>query len=233
MNYLFQLLLVFTLCCCSSDKKQTQIEKAATEQSPSSKSKIDDASNNYASIDYDVSKWEEITEKDGIILDLRYASENNFTKNKIYDCGRCFLRPELASRIKNLQKEIKDRYGMKLKLFDCYRPKPAQQKLWDIVPDEKYVSNPAKGSMHNRGLAVDVTLVDSNGVELDMGTAFDFFGRRAHSDYLDVPATVLKNRKVLKKMMKIQGLKSIQSEWWHYSLQTEKAPLDDWEWPCK
>jgi D-alanyl-D-alanine dipeptidase len=233
MKQLFQLLLVCTLFCCSSDKKQTQIEKTTIEQDSSSKSKIDDESNAYESIDYDVSQWKEITEKDEIILDLRYATENNFIKKQIYACGRCFLRPELAFRIKRLQKEIWERYRMKLKLFDCYRPRPAQQKLWDIVPDEKYVRDPAKGSMHNRGLAVDITLIDSIGIELDMGTAYDFFGRKAHTDYFDLPANVLKNRKVLSKMMEIHGLKGIQSEWWHYSLQTENAPLDDWGWPCK
>ena len=228
MKQIFQLLLVCTLCCCSYEKKQAQIEKEEITQDTSEKPQID-----YKSIDYDVSQWEEITEKDGIVLDLRYASENNFTKKQIYPCGRCFLRPELASRIKTMQKEIQNRYGMRLKLFDCYRPKPAQQKLWDIVPDEKYVTNPAKGSMHNRGLAVDVTLVDIVGIELDMGTPFDFFGRKAHVNYFNHPEHVLKNRKILRKMMEIHGLKGIQSEWWHYSLQTVKAPLDDWEWSCK
>ena len=233
MKQLFQLLIVCTLFCCCSEKKQAQMENAITEQDSSSESKMNNESDVYQSIDYDVSQWKEITEKDGIFLDLKYATENNFTKKQIYPCGRCFLRPELAFRIKKLQMEIQERYGMKLKLYDCYRPRPAQQKLWDIVPDEKYVGNPAKGSMHNRGLAVDITLVDSNGLELDMGTAYDFFGREAHTDYFVLPSNVLKNRKVLSKMMEIHGLKGIQSEWWHYSLQTEKAPLDDWEWPCK
>ena len=183
-------------------------------------------------VDYDVSNWQEVTESDGVVLDIRYATSNNFTKNKIYECGRCFLRPELAAKIKTLQKDIDQRYGMKLKLFDCYRPRPAQQKLWDIVPNEKYVTPPSKGSMHNRGLAVDITLIGKDGKELNMGTEYDFFGPEAHTTNTNLPAEVLKNRRVLTKMLEIHGLKGITSEWWHFSLKTVQAPLDDWEWPC-
>ena len=79
---------------------------------------------------------------------------------------------------------------------------------------------------------IDDAFVNKDGEELDMGTEYDFFGRRAHIDFYDLPDDVLKNRKLLAKMMEIQGLKGIQSEWWHYSLKTEQAPLDDWVWPC-
>lgn len=228
MRQLIFLLILCLLCACKSDKNPIQEVKEVIRQDSMTKTK-----KYLSAIDYDVSQWKEITDNDGVILDLRYATENNFTKNQIYDCGRCFLRPALADKILTLQYDISKRYGFKLKLFDCYRPKPAQQKLWDIVPDEKYVTNPAKGSMHNRGLAVDITLVDKNGKELDMGTEYDFFGRKAHTDFYKLPSEVLKNRKMLNMMMEIHGLKGIQSEWWHYSLKTERAPLDDWEWPCK
>jgi len=184
-------------------------------------------------IDYDVTQWQEITEEDGVVLDIRYATDNNFTEKQIYPCSRCFLRPELATRIKTLQLDIHKRYGLNLKLFDCYRPRPAQQKLWDIVPDERYVTKPSKGSMHNRGLAVDITLVGKDGVDLDMGTAYDFFGPEAYTTNTDLPEEVLKNRRILTKMMDIHGLKGIRTEWWHFSLKTVQAPLDDWEWPCE
>lgn len=232
MKQIIQLLFICSLVCCKSEKKQSMLEDDAVKQDSSTISKMEDHKDDFESIDYDVSQWKEIKAEDGIILDLRYATENNFTKNQIYDCPRCFLRPDLAIKIKRMQAEIHERYGLSLKLFDCYRPRPAQQKLWDIVPDEKYVRNPSKGSMHNRGLAVDVTLVDDMGIELDMGTEYDFFGRKAHTDFYNLPEEVIKNRKVLSKMMEIHGLKGIQSEWWHYSLQTVRAPLDDWEWPC-
>lgn len=228
MRQFFLLFLLCTFWSCKSENTPSKTKEGLMSQGSSTKHEtvLD-------SFDYDISQWEEITVEDGVILDLKYATDHNFTQNQIYPCGRCFLRPELASRIKTLQKDILWRYGMRLKLFDCYRPKPAQQKLWDIVPDEKYVTHPAKGSMHNRGLAVDISLVGANGQELDMGTPYDFFGREAHTDFFDLPSDVIKNRKVLNKMMNIHGLKGIQSEWWHYSLKTEKAPLDDWEWSCK
>ncbi len=228
MKHIFFLLVLGSLMNCNSKKEDSRKEKEGN---------IDDS--NYTipeeikQIDYDVSQWMEITEKHGAILDIRYATENNFTKKQIYPCGRCFLRPELATRIKTLQKDIFKRYGMRLKLFDCYRPRPAQQKLWDIVPDERYVALPANGSMHNRGLAIDITLVDSKGVELDMGTPFDFFGPEAHTTNVDLPEKVLKNREILAKMMDVHGLKGISTEWWHFSLQTVQAPLDDWEWSCE
>lgn len=227
MRHFFFLLILSALIGCSSKKTN-----AENNEDPPVADKESLASEELKEIDYDVSQWMEITEEDGAILDLRYATDNNFTKKQIYSCGRCFLRPELASRIKSLQKDILKRYGMRLKLFDCYRPRPAQQKLWDIVPDPRYVTSPEKGSMHNRGLAVDITLVDKNGKVLDMGTPYDFFGPEAYTTNTDLPDDVLKNRRVLNKMMDIHGLKGIRTEWWHFSLKSVKAPLDDWEWPC-
>jgi len=183
-------------------------------------------------IDYDTSEWKEVTEQSGVVLDIRYATENNFTKKQIYPCPRCFLRPVMADKILKLQSDIKRKYGMSLKLFDCYRPRPAQQKLWDIIPDARYVTPPNKGSMHNRGLAVDITLVDKDGNEMDMGTEYDFFGPEAYTTNTTLPEEVLKNRKILTKLMEVHGLKGIRTEWWHFSLKTEKAALDKWEWEC-
>lgn len=122
---------------------------------------------------------------------------------------------------------------MSLKLFDCYRPRPAQQKLWNIVPDARYVTPPNKGSMHNRGLAVDITLIDKDGNELEMGTEYDFFGQEAYTTNTALPKDILKNRKILTKLMNIHGMKGIRTEWWHFSLKSEKAPLDEWEWECE
>ncbi len=184
-------------------------------------------------LDYDTTQWKEITERSGVVLDIRYATDNNFTKNQIYPCPRCFLRPMMADKILTLQQDINRKYGMRLKLFDCYRPRPAQQKLWNIVPDARYVTPPTNGSMHNRGLAVDITLVDKDGKELDMGTEFDFFGPEAYTTNTNLPVDVLKNRKVLTKLMEIHGMKGIRTEWWHFSLRTENAQLDDWEWECE
>jgi D-alanyl-D-alanine dipeptidase len=166
-----------------------------------------------------------------ILLDIRYATANNFTGSKIYDCPRCFLRPETARALVRAQKKLQAQ-GLGLKLFDCYRPRPYQQRLWDKVPDPNYVMPPAKGSMHSRGAAVDLTLVDAKGNELDMGTPYDFFGPKAHYDYTKLPAKVLENRRLLRRTMEAVGLKGIRTEWWHFSFQGKNFPLSDWVWPC-
>lgn len=184
-------------------------------------------------IDYNDAEWSELLEADSMILDIRYATENNFTKTQIYDCPRCFLRPEVAKRIRRINFHLHRKYNWRLKLFDCYRPRPYQQKLWDIVPNPIYVSDPSKGSMHNRGAAVDLTIVDIEGKELDMGTEFDHFGEEAHKDYTGLSDTILHNRQILDEIMVGNGFKGIQSEWWHYSISGLESELSEWIWECE
>jgi D-alanyl-D-alanine dipeptidase len=166
-----------------------------------------------------------------IKLDIRYATADNFTKSKIYDCPRCLLRPEAAKALARAHKALQKR-GLGLKMFDCYRPRPYQQRLWDKVPNPDYVTPPAKGSMHSRGAAVDLTLVDKSGKELDMGTPYDFFGREAHTDNTNLPAQVLVNRRLLREALEAVGFKGIRTEWWHFSFQGKNYPLSDYVWPC-
>lgn len=167
-----------------------------------------------------------------IRMDIRYATANNFTKSVIYDCPRCLLRPEVAEALVKANRLLKAK-GFALKVFDCYRPRPYQQRLWDKVPDPNYVTPPAKGSMHSRGAAVDLTIVDAKGKELNMGTAYDFFGPEAHTDNLNLPAEVLKNRRLLRETMEAAGFKGIRTEWWHFSYQKKQYPLSDYVWPCR
>ena len=108
------------------------------------------------------------------VYDLRYATGNNFLKAKVYDCPECYTRVKTAKALLAVNKEFIDN-GVKIKFFDCYRPNSVQYKMWEIVPDPQYVANPVKGSIHNKGGAVDITLVTLEGQELDMGTDFDFF----------------------------------------------------------
>ena len=183
-------------------------------------------------IDYDTSQWIELTIEEGIQLDIRYATDHNFTKKQIYDCGRCFLRPEVAQKIKQLHRDIKSRYGYGVKMFDCYRPRPAQQKLWDIVPNAMYVTPPKKGSMHNRGQAVDLTIVDENGNELNMGTEYDYFGQEAHRTYNHPNKEIQKNRALHRMLLEAHGFTGIRTEWWHYSLKTVSYDFSDWVWEC-
>jgi len=186
-------------------------------------------------IDYDTILWSEVTRLDPrLVVDLRYASTNNFVEEKMYDCPRCFLRPEASIALQKVHSEL-IAAGYHLKLLDCYRPKSVQEKLWEKVPDATYVTPPKKGSMHNRGFAVDVTLIDAEGREQDMGSPFDFFGRRAHHDYFDLDPDILARRKLLKETMAKFGYKHIRTEWWHYSYQGPyKSPfkIDDFQWSC-
>jgi zinc D-Ala-D-Ala dipeptidase len=180
----------------------------------------------------DDSNFNELTSKNGVVVDIKYATKDNFTKKVIYPCGRCYLRPEVAVAIEKANKILQAKYKYSLKMFDCYRPRPAQQRLWDVVPNPDYVTPPSKGSMHNRGLAVDLTIVDNNGKDLDMGTPYDFFGKEAHTDNLNLPKKVLENRTLLTSTMKEVGLSGIRTEWWHFSYASTSEKLSDWEWPC-
>ena len=183
--------------------------------------------------DYDRKEWAEIVPYDSMtILDLRYATENNFTKQQIYDCARCFLRPVVTKQLLGFREHMMNKHQLGIILYDCYRPRPAQQKLWDIVPDEKYVGNPAKGSMHNRGMAVDIGLIDKDGNILDMGTEFDHFGKASFHSATNISKEAIENRKLLKKEIGRYGFKPITSEWWHYSYREDIGALSDWEWPC-
>lgn len=166
------------------------------------------------------------------IFDMKYATEDNFLKAKVYDCAACFLRLKTVNAlIKANQKFMKK--GYKIKLFDCYRPLDIQKKMWEIVPNPQYVANPAKGSIHNRGGAVDITLVDTNGNELDMGTVFDFFGEEASHNYTKVSDEVKANRHLLKEIMGKNNFNSFDSEWWHYNLKEAlNDAVSNTKWNC-
>ena len=182
--------------------------------------------------DYDTSEWTEVTRLDSTIaLDLKYATTDNFVEQVMYECPRCFLRPKVARAIVAAHQELQQE-GLGLKLFDCYRPRDVQWKLWEIVPEPGYVADPARGSVHNRGGAIDLTIVDASGQELDMGTTFDFFGPEANHTYTGHSDTVRANREKLKGLMARHGMKHIRTEWWHYEYAAERYELADEEWPC-
>ena len=166
------------------------------------------------------------------ILDMKYATTDNFLKSKVYDCPVCFLRLKTVKKLIEANKEFNNK-GLKIKIFDCYRPLDVQKKMWAIVSDPNYVANPAKGSIHNRGGAVDISLVDKNGIELDMGTKFDFFGSESSHLFKKLPLKVIKNRKLLKKVMLKHHFESFDSEWWHYNLEgSKKDKLSNFNWNC-
>jgi len=166
------------------------------------------------------------------VFDLKYATADNFLKEKVYPCAECFLRAKTVKALLAANKSFLEK-GYRIKIYDCYRPKSIQKKMWKIVPDANYVANPKKGSIHNRGGAVDISLVDLNGKELDMGTKFDFFGKEAGHDYLDFSEEILNNRKLLKDIMLQHNFKSFDSEWWHYNLTgSNKDDISNQKWDC-
>ncbi len=153
-------------------------------------------------------------------------------EQKIYDCGRCFYRPDVADALLAAQRQLASR-GLGLKMFDCYRPGPYQQRLWDVLPDARYVAPPTRGSAHSRGAAADLTLIDlGSGKELDMGTPYDYFGEEAYTTTTDLPDTVLANRKLLQDVLISHGFATIRTEWWHFNYNGPRPPLSEWVWPC-
>lgn len=164
-----------------------------------------------------------------ILLDLRYATNDNFTHRKLYPAlTTTYLRQTVVQALDSIQTELRAR-GLGLKIFDAYRPYGVTKKMWDLIKDERYVANPAKGSGHNRGTTVDLTLVQLvTGQELDMGTGFDNFSDTAHHTFTHLPEQILGNRKLLREVMESHGFAALETEWWHYSLAgaTRFALLD-------
>ncbi|MFH1538872.1 MAG: M15 family metallopeptidase [bacterium] len=185
-----------------------------------------------------------------VIIDMPYASKNNFTGEKLYKIKACLLRPEAARALLDAQYEFLNT-GYRLKMLDCYRPKSVSMKMWDFgkrhniaclalgdackkdncgpaAPDclwEPLTLYLSRTSIHSTGAAVDVTLV-KNGKELDMGTPFDHFGPEARTN--SATGKQLENRLMLKRVMERHGFRNYFREWWHYNYVSEGKfpPLD-------
>jgi len=158
-----------------------------------------------------------------IVYDLRYSTSNNFTKEQLYKEGnRTYLRRPVALALADVQNELKA-LGYGLKIFDAYRPYKVTEKIWARVADERFAADPKKGSNHNRGIAVDLTLIDlKTNKELDMGTGFDSFSDTAHTSFIHLPKQVLKNRFLLKELMIKHGFHIFETEWWHFYWDKER-----------
>jgi zinc D-Ala-D-Ala dipeptidase len=158
-----------------------------------------------------------------IVLDLRYATNNNFMKTKLYPkTATTFLRKPAANALKNVQIELY-KQGLGVKIFDAYRPYSVTEKMWEPVQDNRYAADPKKGSGHNRGVAVDLTIINlKTKKELDMGTGFDNFSDTAHTDFKNLPDAILQNRLLLKTTMENFGFKVLDTEWWHFYLPNAK-----------
>jgi len=152
-----------------------------------------------------------------VLLDLVYATADNFTGRPIYATTRCLLHQEAEPHLRQAV-ELAALAGFKLKVFDGYRPPEAQELFWQHLPDPRYVADLEQGSNHSRGVAVDLTLVDEGDQDLDMGTAFDTMDERSHHFHPGLPPRVQRNRLCLLAIMTQAGFRRIDSEWWHYEL---------------
>lgn len=153
----------------------------------------------------------------GINIELAYATENNVFKKPVYDSDQALLRRGTAEKLKKAQQTLQSQ-GYALKVWDAYRPPQAQYRLWEVMPDRRFVVDPHQGfSNHSRGAAVDLTLVDQAGQELAMPTEFDNFTLRADRDYSDISETQAENARLLERVMVDSGFNSIFYEWWHFN----------------
>ncbi|MFL6244602.1 MAG: M15 family metallopeptidase [Thermoanaerobaculia bacterium] len=169
----------------------------------------------------------------GIPLDIRYATPNNFMKKTLYPVAKAYLRAPAARALADVQRELAAR-GLGIKVFDAYRPYRVTEAMWEPIKNPDYVADPAKGSRHNRGAAVDLTLIDlRTGAEVVMPTPYDDFTERAGHAFMDLPAEALANRVLLREVMGKHGFEPLASEWWHYDFrgwegfELMDVPLDE------
>lgn len=160
----------------------------------------------------------EVTEPGfGIEHDIVYASDRNFTGRPVYAEARCFLRVEAAERLRPAVSAAAA-LGLRLRIFDAYRPTEAQWVLWRHTPDPDFLAPPWVGSPHSRGVALDLTLTGADGAPLDMGTRFDAFTPLSHHGSAEVGVAVQRNRLLLLGLMAAAGWRHYDKEWWHYQL---------------
>lgn len=175
-----------------------------------------------------LSPFIEITKQShDVLLEIAYATADNFTGKPVYKAAKCFLHPDALDAFERADTLAKAQ-GLKFKIFDAYRPTEAQWKLWEHTPDPNFLADPAKGSPHSRGVAIDLTLCDANGNALDMGTAFDAFTPASHHGSFAISAKAQANRLLLMGIMTTAGWDFYRNEWWHYQLFNARATYPLW-----
>ena len=155
-------------------------------------------------------------------IDLRYATNNNFTRAPVYKSQNCYLHNTAATALRETIK-LAAGMGYRVKIFDAYRPTEAQFKLWEHTPDPNFLANPVSGSPHSRGVAIDLTLIDKSGQELDMGTEFDAFTPKSYHGNIEISPEAQKKRRILLGIMTASGWDWYENEWWHYQLPNPRG----------
>ena len=168
-------------------------------------------------------KMVDIKQIPNIVLDIRYATRNNFMHKKLYSSiATTYARLPAVKALQQVQSEL-NKMGLGLKIYDAYRPFSITEKMWEPIKDERYVADPKKGSGHNRGIAVDLTIINlQTKEELPMGTGYDNFTDSAHQTFTALPKEILQNRNLLTTLMEKYGFKLFETEWWHFSLPNPK-----------
>jgi len=168
----------------------------------------------------------EVTEAThAVLLDIRYAGDDNFTGRPVYARPGCYLNAEAETLLCRAVALARPQ-GLGLKLFDAFRPSEAQWLLWNHRPDPEFLADPRRGSPHSRGAAIDLTLLDATGAELDMGTGFDAFTPLSHHGNTDISPAAQRNRLLLIGLMTAAGWDFYRNEWWHYQLfQPRRFPV--------
>lgn len=166
-----------------------------------------------------------------LTFDIRYATDDNFLGFAVYSKPVCYLHPDAAKAVRLIQSDLEE-IGLSLKVYDGYRPLSIQQVMWDKIQDERFISNPSKNKgRHTRGTAIDVTLIDLKGNELEMPTPFDDFSEKAFSDAVNISDKAKENRSLLKDTMEKHGFTQFPYEWWHFDFvgweNDEKYPALD------
>ena len=163
-------------------------------------------------------KMRELSENDGLVLDIIYATPNNFTNEVLYKSPICMLREKTAEKLLKANSKL-NKLGLKIKIWDAFRPIEYQYKMWEICPNENSVANPTKGnSNHCKGSAVDITLCDMSDNELKMPTEFDHFGIESYRYYYkNLDNTTRDNVILLENIMIECGFTPFPFEWWHFN----------------
>lgn len=157
-----------------------------------------------------------------IQLDIRYATTNNFTKQAVYTEARAFARLPVVLALVKAQRQL-NKKGLALKIFDAYRPYSVTVKFYDIATDKNFVADPKTGSRHNRGCAIDLTLISvKSGKELRMPTPYDSFAPEASPGFDDLPKKAKANRDLLIDVMERNGFHVLNNEWWHFDFKDWK-----------
>ena len=155
----------------------------------------------------------------GVVLDIRYATKNNFMKQVMYPSARAFARKPVAVQLKKIQAELKKK-GYGLKIYDAYRPYTITVAFYQKASDKNFVAHPKSGSRHNRGCAVDLSIIDlKTGKDVPMPTPYDSFSKAAAADYQDLSPAIKKTRDFLISVMEKHGFQVMYNEWWHYDFR--------------